>query len=666
MSLPPLQLDDLRWREMVEAVRGRIMAASGSQWTLHAAVDPGVTLLELYAHLLEQRLYWLDQVPDELLRAILHLLGEAPRPALPATTLLAVEASTDGSVLAEGRELLLSSGKAVHILSTRAALTPLPVREIHLDRGDGAERIDRPVSPWHALFEDLGEPGEVTLELRLGRNLLPIEADATLSLLLDLETPAANTPQWIREAVEVPPPATLIWSYSSGPGGFADLASNRLDDGSGGLRRSGLLRLQIPADWTPLRLAPDGQPIYALRVRTESADFSAPPRLRRVLANTVAAWQHSSAELPAQAAVTQIGKWLPLPKQTLVLPADLGLPIEDSLKLRLEDRDGVEQGWQRVDDFTRAGPADRVFTLDRTTRTLTFGDGLNGRIPRTGNPASLSLTYLTGGGASGNLGPGSSWQGWIDPDTRLQPVIARNPVAASGGAEPETPSEAVRRVAADLHRRKRAVTAADFVELAESTPGVAIARAHAAPGYHPGFPCSEVPGALTLFLVPEVPREEAPAHWVAAPYVDPGALAAVRAYLDARRLAGTELFVLPAPYRAVRLQMRLEAAPGATDASALEPLLRATLQRFLDPLRGGAKGDGWPFGEPLRPSALAGAVRADLPEGIDPIETRVGLDANAPLEACADTEIRAHELVWLHELRIHVQSAETLFAGGLR
>ena len=54
MMLPALQLDDLAWRDMVDAIRSRIAAVSDEEWTLHAPVDPGVTLLELFAYLLEQ------------------------------------------------------------------------------------------------------------------------------------------------------------------------------------------------------------------------------------------------------------------------------------------------------------------------------------------------------------------------------------------------------------------------------------------------------------------------------------------------------------------------------------------------------------------------------------------------------------------------------------
>ena len=64
MALEPLILDDLTWDDLVQAARSRIPAASRGAWTLHAPVDPGITLLELFAAQLEERLFWLDQPCD--------------------------------------------------------------------------------------------------------------------------------------------------------------------------------------------------------------------------------------------------------------------------------------------------------------------------------------------------------------------------------------------------------------------------------------------------------------------------------------------------------------------------------------------------------------------------------------------------------------------------
>src|SRR5215467_14616067 len=88
MALEATKLDTLTWGQLVNAIRTRIAANSNGQWTLHAPVDPGVTLLELFAWLLDQRVYWMDQIPDALVHGILQLLGETPQPATAAVTIL--------------------------------------------------------------------------------------------------------------------------------------------------------------------------------------------------------------------------------------------------------------------------------------------------------------------------------------------------------------------------------------------------------------------------------------------------------------------------------------------------------------------------------------------------------------------------------------------------
>src|SRR5690349_19874795 len=89
MTLAPVVLDDLTWDQLVAAIRQRIPAESAGNWTLQAPVDPGITFLDLFAYLAEPRLYWLDQVPDAFVVAVLELLGlDGPKPAVPAATVL--------------------------------------------------------------------------------------------------------------------------------------------------------------------------------------------------------------------------------------------------------------------------------------------------------------------------------------------------------------------------------------------------------------------------------------------------------------------------------------------------------------------------------------------------------------------------------------------------
>jgi hypothetical protein len=55
MVLDTLQLADVTWDDLVALARRRIPAITRGEWTLHAPVDPGITMLELFAWLLEQR-----------------------------------------------------------------------------------------------------------------------------------------------------------------------------------------------------------------------------------------------------------------------------------------------------------------------------------------------------------------------------------------------------------------------------------------------------------------------------------------------------------------------------------------------------------------------------------------------------------------------------------
>ena len=90
MTVEPLQLDTLDWQQMVSAIQARIIPDSRGKWTLQAPVDPGITLLELFAWLLDQRIYWMDQMPGALQQAILALLNVTPLSAQAAATLLQI------------------------------------------------------------------------------------------------------------------------------------------------------------------------------------------------------------------------------------------------------------------------------------------------------------------------------------------------------------------------------------------------------------------------------------------------------------------------------------------------------------------------------------------------------------------------------------------------
>lgn len=624
--LETVKLDDLTWGEMVAAVRRRVAAASAGQWTLHAPVDPGITLLELFAYLLEQRVYWMDQVPDSLVRGALSLLGERPRATQAAATIVHFPAVERPTLVAAGTPLTLPRSAPPVVFSAEGEVVLLPFDDaprlgLFVDGRDLTADLEH--GKVVRLFRADGRAAEVRLELRL-RAPVPAEAAGRrLSLLFDLRDPAGTLPQWSPEAPAPPqPPARLTWFYGGGAGERIQFAGDEVEDGTAGARRSGLVTLPVKADWRPESADADRRLYtYSLWVRAEETTFSSPPRLERLMPNVViAAHKRQTREHSLRR------EFLPLPGVAVTLadlPEDGAVkdhpPIEDTIELSIKEADGRWHEWKPTADFGFHGPADRVFVADRHLGRIRFGDGLTGRVPVLAGDAGpqLKVRYYVGGGAAGRLGANLEWEGegLALATGRGEPLRGVNVAQTEGGEEPETTAAARERAAASLRRQTRAVTREDYEEIARTIPGVAIKRAHAAVGLHPSHPCAPVPGAVTVFVVPDVSRpdvlsEDSPefgetlveSAFVAAPVPDPGALAAVRAKLEAVRLAGSEVFVSAPRYRPVDLTLDVES--DAADAARLSDRIKRRLRLFLDPLAGGDQGDGWPFGEPVRPSAV--------------------------------------------------------------
>jgi len=622
MTLPAPKLDDLTWADMMAAIRGRIPAESDGTWTLHAPVDPGVTLLELFAYLLEQRLYWLDQVPDDLVVAILRLLGlETPRAAVPATTVLRLTTEQPKPVVVP-EHTVMSRDPAGAIRFSIDETTVFPLKgdvTVVTDRDRTADLLAR---RGVALLPSDGSAASVRFTLPFAG---AHDAPGWLSLLVELDSPLP--PSWSPLAVpEVRPPAGLTWSWfrpgSTVSGAFADVR-----DGAGGLRRSGVVHLLPPDGWSTQD--------SGLMVSTPAATFASPPRLLQLAVNVSAARHLEHRTATGVGLADQVLRWLRLPGQRLVLPDAADRLLDATLRLAGEK-------WTPAVDFASGTSRDRVFLLDRTGGALVFGDGLTGRIPR---PADdVLVEYTIGGGRDGNGGLTDNWLPVGDVAVR-----GANLVQAAGGADPETVDQARERAAGALSEVTRAVTAGDYVTLAVTTPGVPVGRAYAALGEHPGFPCVRVPGAVTVHIVPSVPRD------VPAPQPDPGMLCAVADRLAEARLLTAEVFVRPPAYRTVRLRVDLSGRPA--DRAKVSTVVGDALRRYLDPLVGGDEETGWPFGEALRPSALLRVAQQALGDLAVVAGVSIALDGTEPTDSCGDQVLRPGELPVVREIRTRIVPA---------
>lgn len=296
--------------------------------------------------------------------------------------------------------------------------------------------------------------------------------------------------------------------------------------------------------------------------------------------------------------VVVLGSSSGLPDQEFALPE---ASVEsETFQLQIEDS-GTWTTWKRVDDLAaidsdpdvaREAP---VYSLDSEAGVLRFGDGLRGRIPPSG--ARLRAVVLrSGGGEAGNLPAGTLKEiSAVTLDGAAAPSLAiQQPIDLEGGVDAESLGQAERRIPSYLRHRDRAITETDYRDLAFETPTARVGRVEVLPRFRPQQRFNEVPGVMTVMVLPARPLSAPP-----NPRADQPFLENVHAWLDRRRPLGTELYVIGCQYRPVGLSTAVTLADGAARDTTLQAI-RDTLRRFLWPLApGGFDRRGWPLGRAL-------------------------------------------------------------------
>jgi hypothetical protein len=426
-----------------------------------------------------------------------------------------------------------------------------------------------------------------------------------------------------------PPRWPLVWEISTGAFSGAGRRVDRIvykrlvvsADSTEGLTRNGTVRLRLPepkpdgglsfGDWTadsfepadsdllgvgplPPRLDDEKKAVRVLAwIRVSRRDPTHPPiRLRWADANVV------TVEQALTASPELLGYGDARTAQEVRLANTPVIAGSEQVQVR-----GVRgwENWQPVEDLAEAGPDDPFYRLDPAGGTITFGDGVHGRIPLPGE-AIRCLGYRHGGGVVGNLGAGRINRVRGGSPSALSLKVT-NPLPAEGGLDPETQEEASARIPRVLRNRERAVASDDFVDLALETPGAGIGRAHCLPRHKPHERVEGVPGTVTLIVLPAYdplsPDEPTP---------DREQLRKVCEYLEPRRLVTTELFVTPPEYVPLSCSVAVEPMPG-TGEETLRRHVELAVRQYLAPLPPyGPEGAGWPFGRPVSERDLQAAV----------------------------------------------------------
>ncbi len=658
MPISPPKLDDRNFEDLVSDLLARIPAHT-PEWVPQPG-DPGRTLLELFAWLGETILYRANLIPERQRLAFLRLLGQQMRPARAASGLVSVSLNEPDASDA----IKLAAGAAVAgavEFETRGELTVLPIsaecyykrplsedekqqpdladvldglREFHEIDGELAGYVTSPV-----FDKGLAEPG--------GIDLVAETSDQSLWIALLASSPAMVAPVrdtlagvaqgraeiisiGLAPAIEVPDtlddgsrPGRIphVWEISTGEL-FEDqpLYSRltRIADSTDELTRRGVERYVLPGDPADFGVI-EGD----VRVDANAGVGDRPPRLddpdklarivawlrlrpARQVTSMPISWAGINAVEIDQLKTSRgrvIGQSNGAADQVMQLPAR---SVEaDSFELQVEEGGRGYLGWQRVDDLALHGRDDAVYVLDSEAGSVSFGNGISGRIPETGRRVRVAM-MRAGGGSTGNLPP-ASLAGISARDLNGNPVDRRllvtQGLATEGGADAEDLITAERRIPARLRHRNRAVTAVDYRALVRETPAVEAGRIEVLPRFMPLQRRNNVPGVVSVMVLPSKSLTEAPNPRPDQPFIEK-----VYAYLDHRRPLATELYVIGCEYVQLGLSVGIAVSDGAAYDQVVNDV-REALKRYLWSLAPhGPKAEGWPLGKAVTDRELEVAV----------------------------------------------------------
>lgn len=619
MPLTAPNLDDRQFDDIVRDLQLRIPVYTRA-WTDFNDSDPGMALLQLFAWLTETTLFRLNQVPARNYVKFLQLLGFERKPAAPAVTHVTFEvtpglragpvrkgAQVSAQDPVQGAPLVFETERGLDLV--QASLTDVwvfegsgfaDVSEANLSPGTSFRPLGWMPQPGNALYLGFAPPTQpVPYRIFPPATTFRVFAGGDA-----LETMSHRCPPVWETRDRTPAPAGLVWEYRPAEG-VPWRRLNLLEDETGGFTRAGYVRIEGPDDIEPTRGPEDVRPSvrvaaetprrFWLRCRLDrlTADESYAPTLESIQPNTVEVRQLTTVR------DQELGESDGVPDQVFRLRR---IPVfvtddnrDDPITLRSTLDAGDDIPWSRVDDFLASGPDDRHYVLDEATGTVRFGDGERGRIPE---PSSFLVAreYRTGGGAGGNRVKARM----IDALVGGVPGVSKvtNWADAVGGRDEESVDALRARAPQQLRARDRAVTTADFESIARDVGGVAKAVALA--NWHPEHPGVDVPGAVTVVLLPTSDG--------ARPVASDELVEEVCRRLNAARLVTTEIHVARPAYVGVRVEAKVEARPRSS-FDAVATAVKAALDAFLSPY-----GETRGFGTDLVPTRLFDVIQRASPD----------------------------------------------------
>ena len=604
MPIPDPQLDDRRFQDLVNEAKEMIPRFC-PEWTDHNVSDPGVTLIELFAWMVDLLLYRVNRVPEKMYLRFLDLLGIQLTEAIPARTRVTFTLSAPQPIavtVAHGTEVSTvrtQSEEAISFTTEDDLVLYPPVLRSCLSSGDEVTFVEQrqrlESGEGFSAFRESPLPGDGVyfgFPENITAHLLVASIDASVAGIgIDPRNPPLAWEAWCGETA-----------------GWVRVTID--EDTTGGFNQVGTVTMLLPPDMESRALG--GTSLYWVRFRVVQprqgqAGYSSSPVIRgaefRCLGGSTLARHTALVEGEI------LGRASGAPGETYSFSRKplLERTENDHIEVLEGTDDATWVPWTEVTTFQNSGPDDRHYVIDGVSGTASFGpvirrhNGLevaHGMTPAKGHLIRIAR-YRYGGGTIGNVGEHTL----IVLRSSLPYVAAvTNRRPATGGMDPESLDEAKLRAPAALRGQDRAVTASDYEFLAKQASR-RVARVKCIP-VRSERNSTVPPGTVEMLILPNLPDQLRTLEALQPP---PDLIAEVRDYLDERRLLGTELVVDGPAYIGVRVETTLVTRRGVS-GETVRAEVGTRIKRYLDPLHGGNRHDGWPFGRDLYASELQSII----------------------------------------------------------
>lgn len=262
----------------------------------------------------------------------------------------------------------------------------------------------------------------------------------------------------------------------------------------------------------------------------------------------------------------------------------------------------------RVDVVTYTAQDTFVFSLSNsehyiaglqedTQMAVTFGDGINGKVPPSGQ--AITADYYITKGSAGNVGAGkiNTIVSTITvPGSEV--ISVNNAQNATGGVDAEDLTKLKKRIPMSIRTKDRAVTEQDFIDLTEMVQGVERGGVQ--------FDC-DIDEFVRVFVAPE-----------GGGLASPALLTDVYNYINVRRIINTRLQTFSAGVLDFILAVSVKAKPGYSNANVKNAVEQALLSFF------------GPTNQEIKGSVVIGDVYEAIEEADGVLSSEITLISTVP------------------------------------